>query len=88
LNLERLTVGAMLQRSLTVATAFGFEVRAATKALQVPQRPVAHDHDIASAATIAAVGAAPWHMGLASEAEAAITAPAGLYVNSSPILHA
>ena len=85
---ERLAVDAVTLRSLAVAAAARLEVRAAAEVLEVAQRVVAHEHDIAAAAAVAAVGAALGHVRLTPEAEAAIAAGAGRDVDACPILHA
>ena len=51
-------VGAVAQRALAVAAALGLVVRAALEGLQVAQRVVAEQHDVAAVAAVAAVGAA------------------------------
>ena len=81
-------VGAVAQRPLAVAAAAGLEVRAAAVGLEVAQRVVADQDDVAAAAAVAAVGAALGHVGLAAEAEAAVAAAAGLNVDSRAIVHA
>ena len=63
------------------------EVRAAAEALQVAQRGVADEHDVAAVAAVAAVGAAPGHVRLAAEADAAVAAGAGLDVDPRAIVH-
>jgi hypothetical protein len=73
---ERLSPRAVPERSLTVATSPGFEMRAAPIALEVAQRFVADDDHIAASAAIAAVGTASRHMGFPPEADAAIAAAA------------
>src|SRR5436305_11172980 len=60
----------------------------ATKALEVTQVVVAHEHDVAAAAAIATVGTAPRDVRLATEAEAAVAAGSGLNVDARAILHA
>ncbi len=77
----------MPERALAVAAALGLEVRAPAEALQVPERVVAHEHDVATAPAVAAVGAALGHVRLAAEAQAAVAAAAGLDVNARSILH-
>ena len=86
-DLERLPVGAAAQRSLPVATSFGLEMRATPECLEVAQRVVAHQHDISAAPTVAAVRAALGHIGLSTEAQAAVPAAAGLDVNTCAVLH-
>jgi hypothetical protein len=70
-----------------VAAPAGFEVRLTPEALQVAQRVVAHQHDIAPAAPVAAVGSTLGHMSLAPEAQATVATAAGRYVDSSAVLH-
>jgi len=71
-----------------VTAAPGLEVGAAAEALEVAQRVVADEHDIAAAATVAAVGTALGHVGLAPEAEATVAAGSGPDVDARSILHA
>ena len=61
-----------------MAAAPRLECDAAPEALEVAQRVVAHEHHVAAAAAVAAVGAALGHVGLAAEAQAAVAAGAGL----------
>ena len=58
------------------------------KRLEIAQRVVAHEHDVAAAAAVAAVRPALGHVRLAAEAEAAVAAAAGLDVDACAILHA
>ena len=88
LDLERLAVPAVAQRTLAVAAAPGLEVREAAEALEVAQRVVADEHDVAAAPAVAAVWAALGDVGLAAEAEAAVAAGAGRNVDARTILHA
>jgi NADP-dependent 3-hydroxy acid dehydrogenase YdfG len=86
-DLERLAVGAVPQRTLAVASTARLEVRAAAKALEVAQRVVAdHDH-VATASAVAAVGSALRHVRLPAETQASVTAGAGLNVYPRAILH-
>ena len=87
-QLERRPVGAVAQRALSVAAAAGLEVRAAPERLQIAQRVRAHQHDVAAAAAVAAVGTALGHVGLAAEAEGSVAPAAGLNVDSRAIVHA
>ena len=66
------------------------EVRPRRKRLQVAQRVVAHEHDVAAAPAVAAVGPALGDVGLAAEAPAAVAAGAraGHYVILARSLHA
>ena len=50
----------------------------ALERLQVAQRVVAHEHDVAAAAAVAAVGTALRHARLAAERHAAVAAAPGL----------
>ncbi len=86
-DLQRLTVRAVAQRSLSVAAALGLEVGAAAEPLQVADRVVADEHDVAAPAAVAAVGAALRDVRLAPEAEAAIAAPSGLNVDPRAVVH-
>ena len=78
-DLQRRPVGAVAQRALAVAGALGLVVRAALEGLQVAQRVVADEHDVAAVAAVAAVGPAVRDVRLAAEAQAAVAAAAGLY---------
>jgi NADP-dependent 3-hydroxy acid dehydrogenase YdfG len=71
-----------------MATASRLEVRRAAKTLQVSQRLVADEHDVAAATSIAAVWTAPRHVGFAPEAQAAIATGAGLDMYASVVVHA
>ena len=53
-------------------------MRAALEGLQVAQRVVAEQHDVAAVPAVAAVGPALGHVRLAAEAHAAVPAAAGL----------
>ena len=86
-DLERLAVGAVAQRALAVTAAARLEVRAAAEALEIAQRVVAHEHDIAAATPVAAVRSAPRDVRLAAEAETAVAAGAGLDVDARSVLH-
>src|SRR6185295_3528922 len=55
---------AVAQRALAVAAALGLLVRPPLEALQVVQRVVAEQHDVAPAAAVATTGAAMGYMGL------------------------
>jgi hypothetical protein len=61
---------------------------ASPKGPQVAQRVVAHEHDVSSTPTVAAIRPALRHVGLATEAEAAVSATASLDVDPRSILHA
>jgi hypothetical protein len=85
--LQCVAIAAVAQRTLSVAASAGFEVRLAPEALQIAQRVVAHEHDVAAASPVAAVGAALGDVCLAPEAKAPVAAAAGGYVDSSAVLH-
>ena len=77
---EVVAVGAVAQRALRRGRrALRLVVGLALEALQVAQRVVAQQHDVAAAAAVAAVGAAARHVGLAAERTAAIPAAAALH---------
>ena len=57
----------------------GLVVRPALEGLQVAQRVVAQQHDVAAAPAVAAVGPAARHVGLAAERAAAVPAAAALH---------
>ena len=86
-DLKRLPVLAVAERSLSVTAAPRLEVGSDPQRLQIAQRVIAHEHYVAPAAAVAAVGTAPRNMGLTPEAQAAVTAPSGLDVNTRSILH-
>jgi NADP-dependent 3-hydroxy acid dehydrogenase YdfG len=58
----------------------------APEALQVAQRVLAHDHDLAAAPAVTAVGAATGDVGFAAEARAAVAAGPGLDVDPRAIV--
>jgi NADPH:quinone reductase-like Zn-dependent oxidoreductase len=60
----------------------------APERLQVAQRVVGHEHHVAPAPAVAAVGAAAGHVGLAAEAHDAVAAAAALNVDLGLIVHA
>ena len=60
-----------------VPAAHRLVVRGPPVGLQIAQRVVADEHDIAAAAAVAAVGSAPGDVGLPAEAEAAVAAGSG-----------
>ncbi len=83
-------IGAVLavaQRPLPVAAAARLEVRLAPERLQIAQRVVADEHDVAAPTAVAAVGAALGHVRLTPEAQAAVAAATGLDVDSRSVLH-
>ena len=86
-DLEVLAVLAVTQRPLPVAPAACLEVRPAPEALQIAQRVVAHEHDVAAVAAVATVGPALGDVRLAPEAQAAVAAATGVDVDSSAVLH-
>ena len=83
---EVLALGAVAQGALAVAPALGAEVRAALEGLQVAQRVVAEQDDVAAVAAVAAVGPAARHVGLAAEGQAAVPAAAGLHEDASLVV--
>ena len=68
-----------------MAAALGPEVHAPAERLQVAQRVVAAQHDVAAAAAVAAVGTALGHVRLAPERQAAVAAGAGSDLELSSI---
>src|SRR6185437_12434545 len=86
-DLQRLPILAVTQRALAVPTPTRLEVRPAPERPEVAQRVVAHEHDVAATAPVAAVRSALGHMSLAAEAQAAVAAGAGYDVDSSAVLH-
>src|SRR4051812_20377404 len=78
-DFERLARRAVAQRPLPVPAAPRPVVRLALEGLQVAQRRIADEHDVAAAPTVAAVRAASGHVRLAAEAHGAIPATAGLH---------
>jgi NADP-dependent 3-hydroxy acid dehydrogenase YdfG len=87
MQLERLTVRAVPERTLTVAATFGLEVSAAPEALKIAQGIIADEHDLATPTAVPAVGAALGDVSLAAKAQAAIAAAAGLNEDPCTILH-
>ena len=77
-------VGAVALGALAVTPAVGLVVRAALEGLQVAQRVVAHEHDVAAVPAVAAVGPAARHVRLAAERQAAVSAAPRL--NEDPCL--
>ena len=82
---HRRAVGAVALGALAVAAAVGPVVGAALEGLQVAQRVVAAQHDVAAAAAVAAVGAALGDVRLAAEGEAAVAAPARAHLDACPV---
>ncbi len=78
LDHEVAAVGAVALGPFPVAAAVGLVVGAALEGLQVAQRVVADQHDVAAAPTVAAVGTAARHVRLAPEGQAAVAAAARL----------
>ena len=70
-------LGAGALGALAVAAALGAVVGAALERLQVAQRVVAAQHDVAAAAAVAAVRAALGDVRLPPERDDAVAAPAG-----------
>ena len=73
---QRLAVRAVALGALAVAAALGAEVHAPAEGLEVAQRVVAAQHDVAAAAAVAAVGPALGHVRLAAEGQGAVAAGA------------
>ena len=86
-ELELRAVGPVPERALAVTAAAGLEVRLAAVGLEIAQRVVADQDDIAAAAAVAPVRTALGHVRLTAKAEAAVTAGARLYVNPCSIVH-
>src|SRR5512140_3224204 len=86
-DLERVAVLAVAQRPLAVTAPARLEVRAAPEALEIAQRVVAHQDDVAAAPAVATIRSALRHVRLAPEAQAAVAAGAGRDVDSRAILH-
>jgi hypothetical protein len=70
-----------------MATAPGLEVRPPAECLEVAQGVVAGKDHITAAPAVTAVGPTLGHVRLATEAQTAIAAAAGLYVDSCSIVH-
>jgi hypothetical protein len=85
---QRSSEGAVPKRALTVPASAGLEVGATPVALEVSQRVIAHQHDVAPVTAVAPVGTAPRHVSLAAEAEAAIPPAAGADEYPRAIEHA
>ncbi len=71
----------MATRALAVGSAAGTEVVLVSVIDERGELGVGHDHDVAAAAAVAAVGAALGHEGLAAETHAARAAVAALDVD-------
>src|SRR5207244_8854394 len=78
--------GAMALGAPAVPAALGAKMRAAVEGLQVAQRVVALEHDVAAAPAVAAVRPALGDVGLAAEAGAAVTAAPGAHVDPGSIV--
>ena len=78
----------MPERTLTVPTATGLEVGATPVALEVSQRVIAYQHDVAAMPTVASVGSAPGHVSFTAEAEAPVASAAGADEYPGAIEHA
>jgi hypothetical protein len=70
-----------------VAATPRFEVRQAAEALEVAQRVITHEHDIAPATPVATIRPALGDVGFATEAQASVATATGLDVNACVILH-
>jgi hypothetical protein len=68
-------------RSLTVRAAARSEVAPVAKRGQVAEVAVSYDHDVSAAATITTVGAATRDVGLAAEADAAVSTGTGFHLH-------
>jgi NADP-dependent 3-hydroxy acid dehydrogenase YdfG len=86
-DLERLAVAPVAQRALAMAAPASLEVAAPAKALEIAQGVVAHEHDVATAAPVSPVRPTLGDVGLAPEAQAAVTAAARLDEDVRAILH-
>src|SRR5205823_5134702 len=73
---QPLAVGAVPLGAEPVAAALRPEVRPAAEGLQVAQRVVAAQHDVAAVAAVAAIRPALGHVRLAAERERAVAAGA------------
>lgn len=69
-----------------MAAAPGAMVGLASECLQISQRVIAQDDDLSSASTVAAVGPAAGHVRFTTKARAAVTAGAGLDMDSSAVM--
>ena len=85
-DLERLAVGAVAQRALSVPAPAGVEVRPAAECLKVAQRVIADEHDRSSVPAVAAIGASARHVRLAAKALAAVPAGARLNMDSRAVV--
>src|SRR5205814_3960152 len=74
---QRLAVGTAFERPVAVSAAPSLEVSAAAVALEIAYRVVAHEHDVAAATTVAAVGSTPGYVRLTAKAETPVTPAAG-----------
>jgi hypothetical protein len=75
------------KRSLAVAATAGPEFRSAAVPAQVSQRVIAHQQHVAAAATVSPIGTASRDMRFTPKAQAAVTAGAGLDMDTRSILH-
>ena len=82
---HRLAVGAVALRALAVAATVGAEVAAPAEGLQVAQRVVDAQDDVAAAAAVAAVGPALGDVRLAAEREGAVAAGARAHLQMCSI---
>jgi hypothetical protein len=85
---QRLPLGAVPKRTLTVSTSTGLEVRPAPVALEVTQGAVAYQYDVAPVSAVSTVGTASGHVSFAAEAEASVASAAGADENPRAIEHA
>ena len=70
-----------------MAASLRLEVRPTAECLQIAERVVADENDVAPAAAVAAVRPALRHVRFAAEAEAAVASGAGPHMDSSAIVH-
>src|SRR5262249_59665583 len=81
------TTGSMALGPFPGAAAAGAEMLAAAQRPEVAARRIADEDHVSAVAAVAAVGAAPWHVRLASKTDAAVAARAGLDPDLRAIVH-
>ena len=86
-QLEHEAVGPVAQPPLAVAAPASPVLRSSPIGLQVAQRAVADEHDVAAASAVTAVRTAAGDVGLAAKGQGPVAAAAGLDADARSILH-
>jgi hypothetical protein len=86
-QLERVAIGAVALGPAPTPAGHRGVARGSPVGLQIAQRIVADEHDIATATAVAAVGSAPRNVGLPAEAETAVSTGSGRDMDARSILH-